>query len=64
MSRNRYAVYCPACGSDRVYRLERKGLVQKTVYPIFGLYPWQCKKCLAEVMLRKRHRLRRKHVAV
>jgi hypothetical protein len=45
-----------------MYRLERSGLVQKWVDPILGFYPWQCKACGAEAMLRKRHRRRRVHV--
>ena len=57
--KRRDLVYCPACGGDRVYRVERRGILQKRVYPILGFYPWQCKECGAVVMLRKRNRLRR-----
>lgn len=54
------AVYCPACGGDRMYRVERRGILRRRVYPIFGLYPWVCKECGNEVMLRKRNRRRHK----
>ncbi len=64
VSRNRDVVYCPACRGDRVYRVERKGLIEKKVFPIFGFYPWQCKDCGTELMLRKRKRRRRKHTDV
>lgn len=64
MGRSRDAVYCPACRSDRMYRLERRGIFQKNVFPFFGFYPWQCKGCGAEAMLRKRNRRRRKHTDV
>lgn len=64
MSWNRDVVCCPTCGGDHVHRLERKGLVQRKVFPLFGFYPWHCKGCGAEVMLRKRNRRRRKHTAV
>jgi predicted RNA-binding Zn-ribbon protein involved in translation (DUF1610 family) len=57
-------VYCPACGGDRMYRLERKGILQKKMFPFFGFYPWQCKECGAEALLRKRKRRRRKRTAV
>jgi predicted RNA-binding Zn-ribbon protein involved in translation (DUF1610 family) len=64
IKRNRDVVYCPTCGSDRMYRLERSGRIQKWVDPILGFYPWQCKACGAEAMLRKRHRRRRVHSTV
>ena len=54
-------VFCPRCKSDRVYRLERMGLLRREVYPIFGYYPWQCKACGHEMMLRKRNRRKTKH---
>jgi predicted RNA-binding Zn-ribbon protein involved in translation (DUF1610 family) len=63
MNGNRDLVYCPSCGSDLMYRLERSGVIQRWVNPLFGFYPWQCKACGAEVMLRKRHRRRRKLVS-
>lgn len=51
-------VHCQECGSDRVYRIERKGFMQKTIYPLFGYYPWRCMACRHHVMLRKRNRPR------
>ena len=53
-------VYCQKCGSDRVYRVERKGFMQKMIYPLFGYYPWRCKGCRDHVMLHKRNRARTK----
>jgi hypothetical protein len=58
--RSRDKVYCPACRSDRMYRMDRRGILQKNVFPFFGLFPWQCKNCQAEAMLRKRKRRHRK----
>jgi predicted RNA-binding Zn-ribbon protein involved in translation (DUF1610 family) len=58
MVEKRDVVYCPACGGDRMYRLERKGIFQKKVFSQFGYFPWQCKECGVEVMLRKRNRRR------
>src|ERR1700677_1184369 len=57
---NRNAVRCPACRSDRVYRAGRRGLLQTRVLPMFGFYPWQCKGCGADVMIRRRDRLHRR----
>jgi DNA-directed RNA polymerase subunit RPC12/RpoP len=51
-------VYCPACKGDRMYRMERKGIFQKSIFSRFGYFPWQCKECGIEVMLRKRNRRR------
>ena len=53
-------VHCRKCGSDRVYRVEREGFIQKWIYPQFGYYPWRCKICRDHVMLRKRKRARTK----
>ena len=49
-------VYCQKCSSNRVYRVERKGFMQKKIYPLFGYFPWRCKSCGDQVMLRKRHK--------
>jgi hypothetical protein len=43
-----------------MYRRERRGILEKNLFPVFGLYPWQCKGCGAEVMLRKRKRWHKK----
>lgn len=51
-------VYCEACGSDRVYRIERKGFLRRKVFPMFGLYPWQCRDCGHRLMMRMRSRRR------
>jgi len=54
-------VYCSKCGSDRVFRVHRRGFMQVTVYPRFGYYPWVCKGCGEHMMLCKRNRARSKH---
>ena len=53
-------VRCTRCGSDRVFRLFREGFLRKKIYPLFGYYPWKCRICGAEMMLRKRRRARTK----
>ena len=58
MVETRDVVYCPACRGDRMYRMERKGIIQKTIFSRFGFFPWQCKECGVEVMLQKRNRRR------
>jgi predicted RNA-binding Zn-ribbon protein involved in translation (DUF1610 family) len=60
IAQKRDAVYCPNCGGDRTYRIERRGLLRRSVFPIFGLYPWVCKGCGREALLRKRNRRRRR----
>jgi hypothetical protein len=47
-------VLCDECGSDKVYRIFRKGFFQEKIYPLFGFYPWRCKRCGLHLMLRKR----------
>jgi hypothetical protein len=49
-------VYCTKCGNDRPKRVERKGFMQKHIYPFFGLYPWHCRDCHEYFLLRKRYR--------
>jgi hypothetical protein len=56
MSSTKERVHCQKCGSDRVYRVVRKGYFQEKIYPFFGYYPWECMKCRVLVMLRKRNR--------
>jgi hypothetical protein len=48
-------VHCDECGSDEVCRIFRKGYFQEKIYPLFGFYPWRCKKCGLCLMLRKRN---------
>jgi len=52
--RTRDRVQCRYCGSEKVYRLFREGFWQERVLPAFGIYPWRCKACCANQLLRKR----------
>jgi hypothetical protein len=56
MSSAKERVHCQKCGSDRVYRVVRKGYFQEKIYPMIGYYPWECMKCGVHVMLRMRNR--------
>jgi hypothetical protein len=47
-----------------MYRRERRGILERNLFPVFGLYPWLCKGCGAEVMLRKRKRWHKKKTDV
>jgi predicted nucleic acid-binding Zn ribbon protein len=47
-------VFCPECGGKRVRRVERKGFMQKSVFPYFGFFPWYCRECRKYSMIRKR----------
>lgn len=47
-------VLCDDCGSDEVFRIFRKGFLQQRIYPLFGFFPWRCKKCGLRLMMRKR----------
>ena len=53
-------IQCPACGCNRMHRMERKGFMQLKVYPLFGYYPWECGACRQPFMIRKRHKRRRR----
>ena len=58
MSSAKERVHCQKCGSDRVYRVIRKGYFQEKIYPLFGYYPWQCMKCGVRVILHQRARVK------
>jgi DNA-directed RNA polymerase subunit RPC12/RpoP len=63
MSSTKKRVHCRECGSDRVYRVFRKGYFQEKIYPLFGYYPWRCMKCGVRVMLHKRDRAKKQDFA-
>ncbi len=54
-------VFCPECGGKRVRRVERKGFMQKHIYPWFGYFPWSCRDCRTFFLLRKRNRSKSNH---
>jgi hypothetical protein len=45
---------CPRCESDRFFREERKGFLQSKLFPLLGLYPWECKVCRLSCMRLRR----------
>lgn len=45
---------CEECGSNEVFRLVRKGYLEEKIYPLFGFYPWRCKRCGLRLMMRTR----------
>jgi len=46
---------CPRCGANGLLRYERHGFFQKKIYPLFGLYPWECYYCRKISLKRQRH---------
>ncbi|HUA96913.1 MAG TPA: hypothetical protein VMA34_01145 [Terracidiphilus sp.] len=40
-------------------RVARRGFLQKKVYPVLGLYPWECGACREVTMVRKRYQRKR-----
>jgi ribosomal protein L40E len=36
---------CRKCGSSALRRQKRHGFLQLKVFPLFGLYPWECAMC-------------------
>ena len=51
-------VFCPHCGHDHARRLDRKGFMQRHIYPMFGFFPWYCRECHYNFLLRMRNRRR------
>jgi len=48
---------CSKCKAGGMYRIRREGFLHRRVYPLFGYYPWKCRKC--ETIGMKRHRRER-----
>lgn len=49
-------VHCPACGSNVTRRLEREGVRENYIYPLFGYYPWRCRPCRKKFFRKLRYR--------
>jgi hypothetical protein len=49
------SVTCPRCGSNRIFRKERMGLFQRRIFPLLGLYPWECRMCRLVCLMRRRY---------
>lgn len=47
-------VICPKCGTHHMRRLPREGFMQKKVWPLFGLFPWECPICRKLHLMRSR----------
>lgn len=45
---------CPACGRGVITRCSRKGLWEKYVLPLFGVFPWRCGRCRTRLRLSDR----------
>lgn len=45
---------CPHCRQPHLARIARRGFFRQRVWPIFGLYPWECAICRREFLMRKR----------
>src|SRR6185312_14107843 len=55
MAQTHGGVTCPRCGGSRIFRKERMGLFQKRIFPLLGLYPWECRLCRLVCLMRRRH---------
>ena len=45
---------CPTCGLVSLRRCGRKGLWERYVLTIFGIYPWRCGRCRTRFRLSDR----------
>ena len=45
---------CPKCHQDQMARIARHGFLRNHIYPLLGLYPWQCAICGTQRLLRQR----------
>jgi hypothetical protein len=45
---------CRECGATTLRREDRRGFLQLKIFPLFGLYPWECVMC-RKVRIYRRH---------
>ncbi len=53
-TRTKTKLKCPKCGQREMARIARRGILRERVYPLLGMYPWQCPICGEELLLRRR----------
>lgn len=51
---NRTKPLCPKCRHEQLARIARNGFLRKSLFPIFGFYPWECGFCRRQFILRRR----------
>lgn len=51
---SRVKLECPQCRQQQLARIARRGFLRNRIYPIVGLYPWQCAICGKQYLIRKR----------
>ena len=47
-------VACPKCANRAMRRDNRKGFLEKVVFPWFHLYPWECAQCQNRTLFKMR----------
>ena len=52
-------MYCKRCGT-KLRRVVRESFLQRRLYPLLGLFPWECPICKKPVLLRKRYLQRKR----
>jgi len=45
---------CPECSRGEFRRTTRKGFLEKSIYSLFGYYPWKCPVCRFRTLLKSR----------
>lgn len=46
---------CPYCGHDRLRRTSRVSFLENKIFPLVGIYPWECANCRQHYLRRKRY---------
>jgi hypothetical protein len=59
--RSKAKVKCPKCKQKEMARISRRGFLQKRIFPLLGMYPWQCAICGEEKLLQRRGTVTRKN---
>ncbi len=45
---------CVVCARGKLRRSERRGILERIVYSLFGYYPWRCTYCRRRTFFRDR----------
>ena len=54
VNKRKTKLQCPKCKERQLARISRRGFLRERIYPLLGLFPWQCAICGNERLLFKR----------
>ena len=53
------SLHCSICGGSHLYRLQRKGIMERGVLSLLGYFPWKCSTCKGTLYMKQRYKKKR-----